>query len=42
MSFQAVVLNYNYTVRFILPILLYDATLLCEVESDKIWINEFE
>ena len=35
-SFQAVVLSYNYTVRFILPILLYDATLLCEVESDKI------
>ena len=35
-------LGYNYTVRFIAPILCIDAMLLCEFESDKISINQFE
>ena len=30
-----IMLGYNYTVRFIAPILYIDVTLLCEFESDK-------
>ena len=39
---ETIFLGYDYTVRYIIPIVCISATLLCEFENDKIWINDFK